>query len=92
MHALTIWLSAVIGAALLVGLSRLSRWFYWLTVPASLLWLIQIVGVCMIVVQNSAVYGERGIGYVLQNVCVGALPFVSLVVYGYYDFRYRRVA
>jgi hypothetical protein len=86
-----IWLFALIGAAVLVGLCRLSGWFYWLTIPVSLLWLIQIVGVCMIVVQNSAVCGKHGLGYILQNVCVGVIPFVTMVVYGYYDFRHRRV-
>jgi hypothetical protein len=92
MHALKTWLVAVIFSAILVGLCRLSRWLYLLTIPVSLLWLIQIVGVSLIIVQNWNGYTEVSVGEIFQRVCIGALPIISLGVYGYYDFRYRRVA
>ena len=87
-----IWVVVLAVSAFLVSLCRLSRWLYLLAVPASLLWLIQFVGVSMIIVQNWNGYTEISAADIFQRVCIGALPVISLVVYGYYDFRYRRVA
>ena len=92
MHALMIWLVGLVVTAFLVGLCRLSRWLYLLAVPASLLWLIQFIGVSMIIVQNWNGYLQVSVGDIFQRVCIGALPVISLGIYGYYDFRYRRVA
>jgi hypothetical protein len=83
------WFLPLLYAAVAVGLSRLSRWFYWLTFPVVLFCAFNTVVVCLIVMQNSAVYGERGFGYMAQNIYGGCLPFVALLGYAFYDFRFR---
>jgi hypothetical protein len=90
MNALKIWLAVLIWTAVLVGLSRLSRWLYWLTIPVAILAFINTVGVSMIIAQNWTGYKDVSVGYLLQRICAGVLPVVSLGVYGYYDFRHRR--
>jgi hypothetical protein len=92
MHALMIWLVGLVVTAVLVSLCRLSRWLYMVAFPASLLWFIQFIGVSLIIIQNWNRYTEVGVGEIIQRICIGALPIISLCVYCYYDFRYRRVA
>jgi hypothetical protein len=43
----------------------------------------------MIIAQNWTGYEDVSVSDMFQRICAGVLPVVSIVVYGYYDFRYR---
>jgi hypothetical protein len=86
-----IWLNVIVIAFVIVGLCRLSRWFYLLAVPVAVL---QVYGGATFLVSNvsfrSAMIQELGFSYFVQFACSYALPIVLLGAYAYYDFRYRK--
>ena len=78
-------------AVVIVGLCRISRWFYWGAVPIALLTVYN--GVSFLVGNVSfrnAMIQELGFSYFVQFACSYAVPIVSLAAYAYYDFRFRQ--
>jgi|ERR1051326_8384367 hypothetical protein len=86
-----IWLSVIFTALVLVGLCRLSRWFYLVAGPVVLLFT---YGGTTFLISNvsfrHAMIQELGMSYFLQFACSYAVPILSLAVYAFYDFRFRR--
>ena len=86
-----IWLSVIVLAFVIVGLCRLSRWFYWGAVPFAILMTYN--GVSFLIANVSfrnTMIQELGFGYFVQFACSYAVPLVSLATYAYYDFRFRQ--
>lgn len=86
-----IWLSVIVTAVVVVGLCRLSRWFYVLAVPFVLL--LTYNGAKFLISNVSfrdTMIRELGMGYYVQFACSYAVPVLSLAAYAIYDFRHRR--
>ena len=85
------WVGFAIVAFILIGLCRVSRRFYWASVPASLFVLYQ--GWSFLhsnVSFRNAMIRELGYSYFLQFACAYALPVAALALYAFYDYRFRK--
>ncbi len=85
------WLGIIIITVVLIGLCRLSRWFYFLTIPVSLMAILNGWGLIYHNVSfRNEMIEQLGFSYFAQFACTGALLVVALAFYAWYNFRCRQ--
>ena len=85
------WVLFAITALILIGLCRISRRFYWASVPVSLFLLYQ--GWHQLYTNVSfrnAIIRELGYSYFFQFACSYAVPVAALALYALYDYQRRK--
>ena len=84
-----IWLITMFIAVVLVGLCRLSRWCYLLSVPVVLILIYNAWGTLSNNVSfREAMIQQLGYDYFVQYACSFSVPIITLAVFAFYDFRY----